>query len=372
MTGDGPLDLGIGYPRLLLYVLVVAVTVGVVVAASTSGAAFGAYNARWDGASELRETATAAGSEPTIVTNASHYDRVPAEGSVALVLSPDRPYDAADRERLGRFVENGGTLVVAEDVGRHGNPLLEAAGATARFDAALLRDERHNHRTSALPVARNVSEHALTTGVDRLTLNRGTVVEPGNATVLVRSSEFGFLDRNANGEIDGDESLASRPVATVERVGDGRVVAVSDPSLFINAMLERRDNRRFTRNLFGSGERVLLDYSHTADVPPLALALLVVRETAWLQAALGVAGLAAIALWSTGAARGALGLVGGGVAGRIAGRRGSRGEPWVEEPRTDAARTDDLVAHVRRRHPEWDEDRVERVVAAVREEEPGE
>lgn len=88
----GPLGYDVDYPRLLVWSLTVVVLVGLVVAASTSAAAFGAYNARWDGASQLRSTAAGTGAEATILRNASRYAALNASGTVALVLSPDRPY----------------------------------------------------------------------------------------------------------------------------------------------------------------------------------------------------------------------------------------------------------------------------------------
>jgi hypothetical protein len=347
---DGPLGLDVDYPRALLYALVVAVLVGTLVAASTSATAFGAYNARWDGASELRAEADATGAETTLLRNASRYNAIPANGTVALVLSPDRAYSAADRARLRLFVRDGGTLVVAEDVGPHGNDLLRDVGATARFDGTLLRDERHNYRSPGRPIARNTAENeTLTEGVDKLTLNRGTVVDPGNATVLVRSSGFAYLDANNNSQPDDEETLQEWPVATVEGVGEGRVVAVSDPSLFINAMLDRPDNRQFARNLFAPGDRVVLDYSHTAGVPPLQGALLTARNSPLLQFG---AGLVALAL---------VGALGRGVVGRLTDRTGRR-----RSAAPAGASADDLAAYLRERHPEWDDERVRRVVRTAR------
>ena len=52
---------------------------------------------------------------------------------------------------------------------------------------------------------------------------------------------------------------------------------MSDPSIAINAMLEREGNRAFVRSLFGGHESVILDYSHATGFPPLALAVLLLR-----------------------------------------------------------------------------------------------
>lgn len=366
----------VNYPRAVLAGLVVALVLGVGVAASTSGAAFGAYNPEWDGASDLRAIGTDTGADVEVVRNVgndSAYGTADPNDTVAVVLSPDRPYTPAEADRIRSFVRRGGTLIVAEDVGPHGNDLLAATGATARVDGGLLRDERNNFRAPALPVATNVSEHNLTDGVESLTLNYGTAVEPGAATTLVGTSEFGYVDRNRNDELDESETLRSYPVAVVEPVGDGRVVTVGDPSLLINAMVERPGNRAFAANLLGAGDRVLLDYSHTADIPPLQLALLVLRETPLLQVLVGLLGVGAVGLWARGDTRRLRDRLGevaarAGVPGfdrSLAGRDADRG-PGLSRA--------ELRAYLAERHPEWDDERIERVIAGVlhAEPEPGE
>lgn len=330
-----------------------AAVVGVllVVTAGTSTAAFNAYNGGWDGASSLRAEATAVDATPTLVQETDTYDTVEPSGTVAVVLSPDEAYGPAETERLGRFVREGGTLLVAEDFGSHSNDLLGDLGATARFDGRLVRDEQHNYRSSALPVATDVSNDAndsIGEGVDSLTLNYGTVVDPGNADVLVRTSEYAYLDADRDGSISGDETLTASPIVTREPIGNGTIIAVSDPSLMINAMLDRPDNRAFVRNVFAAHDRVLLDYSRSSQIPPLALAAITLRETPALQAAVGTLVVLLIGGWAGAGPLAAL-------------RRVSRSRD-VDDHRLDR---DALVALLREQHPDWDADRVRRVAAAV-------
>jgi hypothetical protein len=365
----------VDHPRVLLWSFAAAGAVALLVAASTSGAAFGLYNPGWDGASGLRSQADAAGAEATVVSDVSAYRTAPANRTVAVVLSPDRRYSDAEAARLRSFVRRGGTLVVAEDFGPHGNSLLAALGVEARVDGRLLRDERYHHRSPAMPVARNVSNRSLVGGTSGLTLNHGTVVRPNGASVLVRSSGYAYLDENRNGSLDPDEGLDSYPVATVEPVGEGRVVVVSDPSVAINAMLERPGNRRFVRGLFAGADRVLLDYSHAGRLPPLSAALLAVRGSPPLQLLVGVVAVVGLAAWIR--RPGVPGRVRTAVE-RVRGRGGVAEPPVAGEdalvvsaPDEDALVVsapdeDALVASVAERHPEWDRERVRRVVRAVR------
>lgn len=371
MAGDPEgsvwLPAGWSWPRALLVALALAVVLTGLVAASTSATAFGSYNPAWDGASQLSEIARDAGGDPLVALQTAAYAESDPQRTVAVVLSPDTSYDGADRGRLSRFVRRGGTLVVAEDYGPHADPLLAAVGAETRFDGAPLRDERRYSRSPAFPVAPNVSEGPATAGVDRLTLNHPTslrVEDGSNATVLVRSSEFAYLDRNRNGSLDSEEELAARPVVVRERVGNGTVYAVSDPSLFVNAMLEQSGNARFGRNLVGNASTVLLDQSHLRGQPPLAVARHTLRASPALQLLVGALGVGAVALGGR-LRRGLRGLRR--VGGRLTpgpDRRRQR-SPETEPPALTDADPEAVVAYLARRNPDWDEDRLRRVMRGV-------
>lgn len=337
------------YPRALLAAYALVVVLALLVAGTTTSAAFGAYNPAWDGASDLRTVAEATGAEAVVVRNTSTYGEQPARASVAVVLSPDRPYDERAAADLRQFVEEGGTLVVAEDFGPHGNDLLEAVGADARLDGRPLRDERHNHRSPALPVATNVTNASRVGGAEQLTLNHGTAVRPNGTDVLVRTSGFAYLDENGNGALDDDETLDAYPVVTTESVGAGRVVTVGDPSLMINAMLEREGNRQFVAGLFAGERYVLLDYSHAERLPPLAAARLSVQRSPLLQVVTGVLAVLAVAGWARGREADAVRTR---LRQRFAPSEGSGA--GVEE----AA----LVSYLESRHPDWDHERVQQVV----------
>lgn len=354
--------------RVLLVVFAIAVVGSLLFAASTSTAAFGSYNPNWEGTSDLREMSGDRGESPVVLETTAYGDVDPNE-TVAFVLSPSEPYTGQDVARLREFVTAGGTLVVASDFGSAGNELLADIGATARFDGDVLRDERHYATNPRFPEATNVSAHPYTMGVEQLTLNHGTAVEPGAADVLVRTSEFAYLDRNGNDELDDDEELAAYPVVTVESVGDGTVVAIGDPSLFINSMLEAQDNEAFTRSILTNHEQVLLDYSHAGSQPPLAVALVVLRETPILQALLGGVGLAAVGLgvhWRRWVVARLTAVIA--RSSRVASYFGLVDREEPEHSAEPAA----LARYLQEQHPDWDEDRVNRIIAGtLRESESG-
>lgn len=339
----------IGLPRLLFVGYVVLMTIALIYAASTSSAAFGAYNAKWDGAGQLQTVAGDAGANVTVGTNVSQYPTANAGDTVALVLSPEDGYTSSEAAQVEQFVRAGGTLIVAEDYRPHGNALLGSIGAQARVDGRALYDTRNYYRKSAFPEVAPAATTPATAGVETAVFNHGTAVRPGNSTTLLNSSSYAYLDTNGNAELDNSERLDSRSVATSESVGAGRVIVIGDPSMFINAMLERGDNRQFVQNLFSGHSQVLLDYSHVGGVPPLAAAVLAVQRSGSL-----------------------LLLVGGVVVGALIAldhRVDETLRTWVDtnqpEPTTGQLSEAAIEQYLRTQHPEWNTSQIRRITEAI-------
>lgn len=357
-----PID--IAWPRVLLVALVAALVVGGGFFAFTTGAAFDPFNPSWAGTSDFTTQLEDDGLDVTYVTDTAEYDDLEANGTVAYVFAPD---DGVQPDaHVADFVRAGGTLVVLADGRDTGNALIESTGATTRFDGDLLRDEQHHDEAPTMPIATGVENHTLTTGVDQLTLNYGSALEPGNATVLVRSSEFGYLTANESASIEDAAELGAHPVATVESIGAGDVIAVSDPSIAIDAMLDRDDNAQFLANTYQEEDRAVIDLAHGGSMPPLTAVVLTVRGSPWVQAGLGLALVAGVLLageWLS-RRRDAATLFERfqdttrlpGPLASLRGQADSTGPLLTDEQR---------AAYLRQTHPEWDEERIERVIAAL-------
>lgn len=352
----------IDWPRALLVALSLTVAIALVVTASTSTSAFSPYNGEWDGVADFRQQVEDDPDlEGVLLRDAREYDALEADRTTAFVVAPEERYDLRETTAVREFTERGGTLVILENFGEPGTDLLTDVGANARITGDVVRDERHHDRGPAMPVATAVENHSLTADVDRVTLNYASTVEPNGASVLVETSEFAYV-----GESLDPSALAARPVATVEPVGDGRVVVVSDPSLVTNAMYGESDNAAFLAALTDGSEVVALDASRERSLPALAAAALTVGDSPLLQLLVGVVGIAGVGVTASGRTTDALAALRRRLEGRL------RAFP------TDAAngdatdRTDspglsrgDRVAFLRRCHPEWDEARIQRVIAAM-------
>ena len=334
--------------RAFLCCFAVVVVATIVYGGLTSATVFGAYNDNWEGTSDLRTLATGSAEEARTVQTTREYVRTDIGSTIGFILSPDSGYTDRESARVEQFVRNGGTLVVAEDYGNESDRLLSQIGADARFAGEPVRDERYYGNTPAMPRVRTASDREYTTGVETLTLNHGTVVRPNGTSVLVNTSSFAYLDRNRNERLDSDESLETYPVVTRERLGEGDVVVVGDPSLFINAMLDYADNRRFARNLVAGHRVVVFDVSHVGGIPPLIAGRSLLRDSLVVQVIAGVALIVATSYLGT--------------AVRLPARIRRFSETDSVSPNVDA---DALETWIRDRHPEWDIARARQVAEEI-------
>ncbi|WP_049923594.1 DUF4350 domain-containing protein [Halopiger djelfimassiliensis] len=347
-------------PVLVLAVFLAVVLGTVLVAASTSAAGFGPYNPSWDGTSEFREGIQ---SNPAVELEViDGTERYPTDESatetVAFVVAPEQPYEPAEADRLREFTERGGALVVLDTVETNANRLLEDVGVDARLDGRLLLDQRRYDRGPAMPLVTPVENHTATAGVDRLTLNHATAIEPGNATVLVRTSEFSYLANSTDEELDDRANLTAAPVVTTEPVGDGEVILVGDPSITINAMIDESDNHAFLEGLYKENSRVLIDRSGSDGVPPLVAFVGTIRRVPLLQALLGAVVLGTVAVVASPRSNEFHET----IRIRLSSSENHRSSKLESPP--EPLSKDELAAILRSQYPEWDEKRIDRVITA--------
>ncbi|TYT60484.1 DUF4350 domain-containing protein [Natrialba swarupiae] len=342
------------WPTVLLVALVGVLLVTLFVAVSTSGAAFGLFNPSWDGTSEFRGAIEDdPDTELLLLEEAVDYPTDTANESVAFIIAPDEEYDDESIDAIETFLDHGGTLIVLDNR-ETVNPLLSAIGSDARIEAGVVLDDRHYDNGPAMPVVSPTGEHGYTSDVDRLTLNHAAVVESETATPIVSTSDYAYLAASPSAELDSDSNLTSYPVATVESVSDGEVVVVSDPSIAINAMYETSDNSEFVSNLYTDREYVLLDSSHTGMVPPLIAVRETVRHSPLAHGSLGLFTVVTIAIASSARARGI----------RAVSRRYLSSRRDDSRPETRERSDEELAATLRNRHPELNDERAHKLIAA--------
>jgi hypothetical protein len=196
--------------------------------AAGGGRVFDFETAGWESCSEFAGLARAVlGAEHVVVTQTLSYDQLtPADAIV--IVHPER---ALDVESLTRFMRSGGRIILLDDFGS-GDELMEHFGLRRKpFRARPIHALRGDSR---FPIADPASAHPTVYSIAHVVLNRASAIEhPDLSPVLQVALE--------------DQSTAY--VAVAGSVVNGRFLAISDSSVFINSMLKFSGNREFANSI---------------------------------------------------------------------------------------------------------------------------
>ncbi len=194
--------------------------------AQVSGASgdFATQNAQWNGLSELLAVAAEEDADLVVVSRLDLGTLTPADGLFVVY-----PTDALPTDDLSDYMRAGGRIAVADDFGAADSlfRVFRIGRAEPNPDAPSVLRLRGN---GELLVARPLTQHPLTEGVGAVVTNHPRVLFHAELEPI-----FAIGDHDA--------------IVLAGAVGDGRLVAIGDPSLFINNMLELDGNRRFASNL---------------------------------------------------------------------------------------------------------------------------
>ncbi|MCW4029796.1 MAG: DUF4350 domain-containing protein [Candidatus Bathyarchaeota archaeon] len=224
---------------------------------------FNVENPSWNGLTAF--------SSQTNATPVTSMDKLPAQSqNTALIIIPYSEYTPAELEQIKNYVESGGTLLVMDDYGS-GNQILENLGVNIEFVGKPLLDPLFDYQNKQLPIITDFKNTSQTANVSSVVFNHATSLRIlANYTILAYSSGFSFIDENNNQEWDNEETVGAQPVAAYTQIGEGYVVAVADPSVLINSMINLNDNQRFITNLVriqSSNPKIYLDQTHLINSP---------------------------------------------------------------------------------------------------------
>ena len=182
-----------------------------------------------------------------------------------LVIIPYLQFSAADLDAVSGFITSGGTVIIADDYG-YGNQITEFLGLRGRFSGQPLLDPIVNYKNQWFPIISHLKSSFLTAGIDELVFNHATALSGIEADdILAQSSIFSFLDTDSDRTHSTSETRGLLPVISRHRLGKGKIILISDPSLLINSMVPIGDNGRLVQNIAAAGATTLLDQSH---LPP--------------------------------------------------------------------------------------------------------
>lgn len=192
-----------------------------------------------------------------------------------LIAIPYLEYTTAEIRQLREFGTRGGRIILADDYG-YGNGVLEGLELKPRFTNQVLVDPMVNYKNEQFPRIIHLLPDPMTEGVDNLVLNHATsLINVESADILALSSSFSFLDTNNDGKRSDDEIEERLPVISRHSLGQGQLILIADPSLFINGMTFE-GNTSFIRNISAGSSIIYIDQSH---LPPSEI----LQTKDWLQ-----------------------------------------------------------------------------------------
>lgn len=246
---------------------------------------FSIFNSGWNGTSDLALMTYKAGKfapsfqvESTgtdiTVTQVDLTTIAPDPGySALIIIGPSEAFTDSEGKLIGDFVKGGGKLLLADDFGT-ANTLLAKMNATSRFSGDLVLDLSFEKQPE-FSVVFDIRPDPMTTNVTTMLLNypSSITVDRATTTVLANTSIASWRDTNGNKLEDLAEPKGPFPVLARERLGQGSIILLSDPSVLINGMNGYMDNGVFGENLIAEvckdRTEVYFDESHRTFFDPV-------------------------------------------------------------------------------------------------------
>jgi len=331
---------------------------------------FSIYNTGWTGCSQLARRLYESGKEvfPLHAPFSQFRDRLEYRETALLVIGPTRPFAKVDSSFIAEFARGGGTLIVADDF-YEANTLLQGLGIEARLSASPVGDLSFRKDPFVLDCYSVDAGHPLTSGVSSFVLNYPAAITgplPPGARVIATTSSMSWLDLNGDRIWQRtSETQGPFPVLVTIPYGDGEVILLSDPSIFINDMISRPGNDQLVRNLVShltsaDVRRVYLDEEHHTTPNPVEVFTAVIRRAPDYPRLIAVWSLvtAVIFVVHPRLRRGGVNVFDAAVS--LALRILSLGARTRQAPLTP-----DPVEQAIRTHPDWDQQTLRRIADAA-------
>ncbi len=190
----------------------------------TFDAEYDPYSQAWNGMASFVGLAEGMGFSVD-VRDSLEWDTLEARDILFLVF----PLQRVDPAKLAAYVQAGGNVVIADDFG-DGKEAMQALGLL-RIEVEQARSSRFYEGRMYAPIANARGDHPLAREVGDVVTNHPAVM-----TRIEGATTIVGLDEGA--------------IVVAGERGFGKYVAVSDPSIFINRMLQFPGNVALTGNIF--------------------------------------------------------------------------------------------------------------------------
>jgi hypothetical protein len=287
---------------LALVLLLLLVTVGTFTSALTS-TPYGAHNPDDDGIHSLIEAPSVFSwldqrePESTWLLHGTVRGLDPQRDTL-VIIAPQAAYTDREVERVDRFLEQGGRVLIA-DTDQAGRHLL------ARLDRGLEISSAPVYSTSYLehPMRPLVEDQGVLPGMPARVELPGTHAVIGQGVAILRAHPLSWIDLDHDARPGLTEPRADHALAMRASAGQGELIVLGFPALFLNTHAEAADpDQAATRAALldwtrdGGERRLVLHEAQRATADPLQVQALLTQEPSWLHVLVGLSGLGLVVL----------------------------------------------------------------------------
>jgi hypothetical protein len=256
---------------------------------------FSRYNTNWNGTSQFFSDLDRHHTDMILDrTQLAPYQN----NALLLIIAPERSPTGAEITAYQAFLDRGNTIVLADDFGTGGEILRRIGSRISILDGNLSSIDREyaDPYTIVVYPAGNASP---VENCGALIMDRAAPLDGGDP--LMMTSILSWVDTNGDRRLDANEEMGQFPVISAEEISRGRIVVISDPSIFINSMQDfggTWGNQCLINNLVNYQGPVLIDQmnSRTQDTEGMSGIFHVIR-TQFIGEVLFFGFLVLIAAW---------------------------------------------------------------------------
>jgi hypothetical protein len=222
---------------------------------STTNEEFSRYNVGWTGTSDFFSTLD----RHTTVDIASPSDLAGYKNATLLLIAPDHTFTTAEGALYRDFVARGNTLLLADDFGS-GNTLLRSFGSSILIRQGNLSSADRAYADVGMVVVHPVGDTWFFPAGSSLVVNQAATLTGGEP--LLKTTIFSWVDENPDRNLSSVKVFGTLTVMAQEKIGNGTLYVLSDPSIFINGMNDhgaKYANRLFLDEIAHTPAPILID-----------------------------------------------------------------------------------------------------------------
>jgi hypothetical protein len=178
-----------------------------------------------------------------VVDGSINYDLL-RKSAILTIFASEKPFSMEEKEAIYEYVENGGSLLIGEAWASGTRTLLSQFGiGLGFFPLRQLSAPEIQYKT--LPI----QDHPLTKRVTVLMISPHPITYCEDCVVLLKTPNETFVDENNNLQYDVGEPIGSFPVMVYKKIGDGKILVISQSYIFQTRNLDY-NGQLFAKKVF--------------------------------------------------------------------------------------------------------------------------